>query len=455
MRKIFIILIFVFIAGCSPLQHITLSKPEIKKFENIKYDNFTLVKNWYEYLNDGELNKLIKKTLNNNVNIKIALKNIEIASKNIAERKAFLYPTVNIAASRRENKQHLHDLPSFIPSVVKSRIYNTNVSASYEIDFWNKYGNLVKNAEHLKSINYYIFKNIKQTVVTSLVRSYYNVKFLKKKLESMNSVLELLNREKQISKARYGKGIAEITQVYNTESLINGEKALITILKASIAKNRYTVNVLSGYLPEKNLKINSEPININLLRIPSNTTSQVLLRRPDINLAIEKIKAQANIISSKKAELLPVFKLTGNYGFENEDLKSLIRNSSSLYSWIGDIFMNIFDFGLRKTRIKKEELKFQRLKLEYFNKVLEVLKNVETALINFSSLKKRNRYLKNKLNILENIISLKKNDYIKGIADITELFKLKREKENLKIEILDNENQIYSSYIKCLKEMGY
>ena len=454
LKSIFI-LFFVVFTGCSFQPKVKLQDINVKKFKNLKYDNVTFDKKWYEYFNDDQLNNLINTVLEKNINIKIAIKNIEIANQQIVQRRSFLSPNISLEGSRIKNKQHLHDLPKFIPSVIESRVYNAKVIASYEVDFWGKYRNLLKSANHSKNMQDYILENVKQTILSNLVISYYNIKFLKKELAVTKDIIKSFENETKVVKDRYLNGLVDVNEIIKLDYSIENQKTFIPILKSYIELNKYIINVLLGNEPEKNIKIDDEIPEVNILKIPADLPSEVLLRRPDINMEIEKIKAQANFVGYRKADLFPAFKLTGVYGFENEDLKSLIRNSSSLYSWITDIFVTVFDYGRKRAIVREEKVKFEQLKLEYYQKVLNVLKDVEFSLNKFHSLIKKEKFLNNQLKFLEIIIKNKYEDYEKGIADIRELFALSREKKQVEIKKLDNENEILTIYVKCLKELGY
>ncbi len=456
MKKFFLLFfITIFFNSCSFAPKVKINTVNVKNFKNLNYDNTTFTKHWWEYFNDKTLNALINQSLKENFDIKIALSKLKQAEKEVKISEATLYPIAGIYGSRTKSKQHLHNMPPFIPSEIETRLYNVKVSASYEADVWGKYSNMVSKSEHNVKISNYFLDIVRKTVASNVAVSFFNVKALENELFLTNKIVMLLKSEKNLKEDRYVKGLSDILSVYAVDTQLKQQESLLSPIKAAIEANKYIINVFIGASPEKHITIDKNWINTDKLKLPSDLPSQVLLRRPDVRICIEKIFAQANFIGSSIADIFPAFKLTGQYGFENEDLSALIRNSSNLYSWIGEIFATVFDFGAKSNRVKVAKEALNQLKLEYYKKVLEVLKNVETSIVNFTSLKEKNKALKLKLTSIDNMLKIAVENYEKGIGEIFSIYSLQREKALLQLQIIDNENNIIGAYIKCLKEMGY
>jgi len=456
LKIFFLISIFLpFLFSCGKKPNIHLKNIYPQHFKNMLNYNLTFEKNWWEYLNNRELNELITQGLKNNYNIKIALTKINQAKEYIIEKESLLFPDISINAGRSKSKQHLHNLPPFIPKTIETRLYNGNLLASYEIDFWGKLKNLSENSKHLFLLQKYSFEIVKKTVASNIAILYFRILKNRAKLKILKNILSLLNFERKILKNKYEKGLINVNTIYQINAKIAEIKSSIPMLQAIVNNDKYLLNFLVHNSVSNNFKIVENKVDINNLKIPSNLPSDVLKRRPDVKVAIEKIFAEANIVNYAKANIFPSFKLTGQYGFENKNLSDLIRNSSSLYSWVTNIFMTVFDFGAKNAKVRLEKEKLKQLKLEYYRKVLEVCKDVEIALINFKKLKEKYKNLISELNDYKKIFYLKKSDYKHGISSLIEMINCKNDILNVQLKIIENKFEIIQQYIKTLKELGY
>ena len=455
--KIFLLLCFIIVLSCSctTKSNIHLKDLKLKNFQNISTDNFTFTKNWWEYFNDKQLNNIIFEGFENNLDIKIALKRITQSEQLITERKSLLYPNISLQTSRSKSKQHLHDLPPFIPSVIETRLYSGEIFSSYELDFWEKYRNLSDSAKHQFLIQKYSLNIVKKSIATNIALLYFKIINNTYQIKIIKKTVDLLKYQKKIIKKRYEKGLLSIENLYEINSKIKETESFLPTTESAIKRDKYMLNFIINKQPAENIKINSKILNVKKLKIPSNLPSDVLKRRPDVKIAIEKILAQENLLKSVRADIFPSFTLTGKYGFENENLSELIRNSSSLYSWISKIFVTVFDYGAKKAKAKKEKEKLEEFKLEYYKKVMEVLKNVESSLINFYKLKERHDNLLSELKNNINIYSIRKKNYEKGLCPILDVINGKIDILNLKSKILNSNFAIIEQYIKTLKELGY
>src|SRR3546814_12285204 len=81
----------------------------------------------------------------------------------------------------------------------------------------------------------------------------------------------------------------------------------------------------------------------------------LMVTRPDILAAEEKLRAARANIGAARAAFFPSISLTGSIGFASTDLGNLIGNEGLSWSFGPSISLPIFDWGARKGNLSVAE----------------------------------------------------------------------------------------------------
>jgi len=104
------------------------------------------------------------------------------------------------------------------------------------------------------------------------------------------------------------------------------------------------------------------PLSFKMPRI----TSEVLLERPDVKSAIERVKSSNFTVGAAKALYFPSISLTGGVGYASNTLGDLVSKSSANFWSIGSVlYVPILDFGKIKYTVKKSEISVDLTILDY------------------------------------------------------------------------------------------
>jgi outer membrane protein TolC len=107
----------------------------------------------------------------------------------------------------------------------------------------------------------------------------------------------------------------------------------------------------------------------------------MLLRRPDVWAAEERLKsAEADLSAARKA-LLPTITLTGQSGFQSGALSRLLRPESAIYSLAAGLVQPIFDGGRLRAEVSLSDAARLEMLESYRKAIVTALSDVETALI--------------------------------------------------------------------------
>ena len=224
MKRKFIILIYLglslFFSGCALYaapKKVAVKIPEKFKY-SVKTRGYPIKNDWWKNFKDKELNTLVSKSLKNNLNYLIAVKNIQVAKTYVSQNESNLFPDINFSYASSRNK-----LPGYESSISSGGastspiIYNLNqagLNASYELDVWHQINNTVNQAKANVSVSAFAADVIKLTLISNVAQSYFQI-------IALNSGIKNLKKQYLAEKE-----ILKINLVQYKDGLINGEPAL-------------------------------------------------------------------------------------------------------------------------------------------------------------------------------------------------------------------------------------
>lgn len=433
MKRKFIILIYlglsVFFSGCALYaqpKKVAVKIPEKFKY-SVKTQGYFIKNDWWKNFKDKELNTLVSKSLKNNLNYLIAVKNIQVAKTYVSQNESNLFPNVdfNYTSSRNKLPSYESSLSSGVAST-SPIIYNLNqagLNASYELDVWHQINNEINQAKANVLVSREDADVIKLTLISNVVQSYFQIIALN---------LGINNLKKQYLAE---KEILKINLVQYKDGLINREPALDakialeaikTELNNSVKLKDITQNTLAYYLgkyPEK-FKIKTKNDNFNYFNdnicypelIPPNIPSLILTKRPDVKEAEYNVLSYAYAKKISLANFFPTFSLTGEYGYASLSLDNFIADANSFWSFGLNILAPIFNYKTNISIYKRSQLQYEQAVLNYRNTIINAFSETDSALATYKrDFKTLNSY-KNNLVYSSKLFHIYRVQYRTGIA---------------------------------------
>lgn len=163
----------------------------------------------------------------------------------------------------------------------------------------------------------------------------------------------------------------------------------IEINRTNLEKEKAILSNSMAYLLGQYPERFNFPINNNLNSrtvtglIPQNVPCAMLARRPDIREAFYQVVSYGYLEKQNRANFLPAFNLTGNYGFSSPSLKNFISGGSIFWNYGTNILQPIFDFGLRMSEYKRSKYQFEAAFLNYKNTIINAVTEVDNALSSY------------------------------------------------------------------------
>jgi NodT family efflux transporter outer membrane factor (OMF) lipoprotein len=189
--------------------------------------------------------------------------------------------------------------------------------------------------------------------------------------------LEQRNKLFDLSGSRSENGLDAMTPVLSKEqNIYDVQQSLITIDK-QIALDRHMLSILVGSGPDENIA--AEPMNAVFERpfsIPSNLSSDLLARRPDLTAQIWRVEGAAKEIGAAKADFYPRVNLMAFAELESLSFNKLLTISSKQGGLVPAVHLPIFTGGKLTANLKSKVSAFNEETYRYNEMLLNAAKEV-------------------------------------------------------------------------------
>ncbi|AHF97371.1 RND transporter [Desulfurella acetivorans A63] len=377
-----------FLSSCalySSPKNVNVQIPDQFKYST-NSTNSTLNQSWWENFNDQKLNNTIKTALDNNLNYKIAIKNIQIAQTYVGQNQSALLPTINATYSSTRNQPSKNASNSPFSNSQIYNLHQAGLSASYELDVWHQIQNSINQAKANVNLSKADADVVKLTLISNVAQTYFQLAALNLSIENFTQQLEAAKEILKLNEDKYKSGLINIEPVEDAKTQLENIK---TVLNNLIKQKQLTQNTLAYYLgkyPEDfSLNPNTKDFMIESYAklIPPQIPSSILTQRPDVKEAMYNVLSYAYAQKQALANFFPVFNLTANYGYASTNLSNFIENASNVWNFGLNILAPLFNYKKNTSIYERSKLQYEQAVLNYRNTVINAFKEVDNALASY------------------------------------------------------------------------
>jgi multidrug efflux system outer membrane protein len=394
---------------------------------------------WRQYLPDPRLDALIETALTRNRDLVASVARIEQARGfyRIQGAERFPSPVVTAGASR----SHVGSEASGFQGggdITTDRA-SIGVSApAFELDFWGRVRNLTEaaRADYLATVQ--AQRAFQLSLIQDVAATYLASIETAEQIRLADTTVKSRREGVRIAQVRARAGLTSALDLHQAESLLaQAEAALASVRLAQVQiDNQLMVLVggpITGPLPAPlSLERQTSPTPL-LEGIPS----EVLLSRPDVLAAEERLRAAEANVGAARAAFFPNISLTGAFGFASSALNTLVGNDGMTWTYGPSLTAPIFNRGRLRGNVQVARAE-RRIALADYERAIQVaFQEVSNALAG-------RRYLAEQVAAQERgtiaqrqIAALARTRYLEGVVSY--------------IEVLDAERNLFASEQQLLR----
>lgn len=349
---------------------------------------------WWLSFNDAELNALIKRAVQGNLDIQGAEARIRAARSKLGIAAALRLPTVSATGAYTRGRES-ENVPnttstglgqqSALDATKSENLFHAGFDARWELDLFGG----VRRSTELADANYQGSLHERSGVVLSLLaevtRHYIFLRAAQQELALTRTSLLAQQDSLHLIKVRYQSGMAADLDVASAESQVNAIASRVPALENAIEQSVHRLGILLGLAPgalsEELRAPGSIPTGPSSL--PPGMPSDLLRQRPDILQAERQLAATTARIGVATADLYPKFSLLGALGLESRSGSDFFNAGSRYWSIGPSITWPIFQRGRIVANIEVRDAEQQEALINYRKTILVAYEEVENAIAAF------------------------------------------------------------------------
>ena len=413
------------------------------------YGEIRIDKAWWAEFGDSYLNSLVESALQNNSDLNLALNNIEIARTSLGLSRLEFLPNSQIqgGAGRQNNFGNLPDRNSH-------EAYSLGASMSYEIDFWGKIRNSVRAANAKFNATKYDYETAKNTIVSTVANLYFTLISLKEQEQILKSSLDSYTSTANFRKKQLNAGAISDIVYYQALATQENARANLIGVQNNLSQISTSLNILTGKSYNEILHgvVNSANSLPNAPAIPSGISSDILLHRPDVASALERLKATNFLVGVAKAQYFPSISLTGSLGYASGEFDTLLNNPA--WSIAGSLVGPLIDFGRTKKRVDLANLDQNASFIAYDKTLKTAFGEVKDALIGVENAKIKQESMKKLVSAQQRVFNMASKRYDEGYSDHLEFLDAQRGLLNSKLSLANANLETLTSTVNAYKALG-
>jgi NodT family efflux transporter outer membrane factor (OMF) lipoprotein len=331
---------------------------------------------WWHAFGSSQLDELIAEAEHSNDDLAGAIARVEEADAQVRIAGAPLFPTVDFGADGTRERAPVSGVG---PKVYN--VFNPQLTAGYELDFWGK-NRALKNAARASALaSRYDQETVALTVVSSVATTYFQALELRDRIEVAQQNLQ--NGQKILDGLKFEQsaGTATGLDVAQQETVVALLSAAVPPLVQQFRQSVYALAVLIGKTPESIDVTSGTLTELSSPTVAAGLPSQLLSRRPDVAEAEQQLIAANADITVARAALFPSIELTAIGGYESSTLASLISPANRVYALGAGLTQPIFHGGALRGQVAYSKARYTELLTTYHKAVLTAFSNVESALV--------------------------------------------------------------------------
>jgi multidrug efflux system outer membrane protein len=444
MRRGLALLVLPLVAGCSfAPRHARPPMPTPASYGPVAGDDRAGVLatelGWREFLPDPRLDALIEAALAHNRDLTVAVQRIEVARGLYRIQGADRFPTPVVSAGATRSHAGANASGFQGAGDVTTDRASIGVSASaFELDFWGRVRNLTEAARSDYLATVQAQRAFRLSLIQDVAATYLAAIETAEQIRLADTTVASRREGVRIAQVRARAGITSALDLHQAESLLAQAEAALASLRLTQVQVNNQLMVLvggpvAGPLPDP-LSLERQT---SAAALAAGVPSQVLLERPDVLAAEERLRSAEASVGAARAAFFPNISLTGALGFASNALNSLGGNAGLTWSYGPSLTAPLLNRGRLRGNATVARAQ-QRIALAEYERTIQVaFQEVSNALAG-------RRFLADQVAAQERgtiaqrqIAALARTRYLEGVVSY--------------IEVLDAERNLFAAEQQLLR----
>jgi len=336
---------------------------------------------WWEVMNDPQLQAYIAEALTNSWDIQIAAARVLQAEAAARVTRSQFMPTVGAGADWATARTSENGPSGALSDPQQNLTSVYGAMSSYELDLWGRIRRANEAARAQLLATEAAQQTVRQTLVAQIATAYLSLLELDHELEIAQRTYGVRTNSLALTTARQEGGVSSKQDVYQAQILVFTAEATIADTHRRIEQQENELSILLGRnpgSPQRGESFLQQKLDV---KVPPGLPSDLLERRPDILTAEQQLVAANADIGQAKAAFFPKVTLTGFYGYQSVALSDLFSSASRTWQFGPAVSMPLFTGGALRGNLKLAQARFEEAVAQYQKTVQNSFREVSDSLI--------------------------------------------------------------------------
>ena len=406
---------------------------------------------WRELFDDPYLQDYIQEGLANNIDIRIALRQIDIAQAYLLQADVRNRPTVNGTLSY--SRSELSKNSQFGAQFSTLNQYQLSGTLSWEADIWDKISSAqrAQRAQYLQSIAAHTA--VKSRLIANIASTYYDLL----SLDEQRRITEqtLANRRNSLETTQALKEGGNLTEVAvkQTEAQIYTAEGLLIDIRNQIRLLENTLSILLGDDPRDFPRSTLSDQRIDT-RLTTGVPAQLLANRPDVIAAEYALINAFELTNVARADFYPSLTLSATAGLQSLTFVDFFNPSSFFATLVGGLTRPLINGRRIRTQYAVSELEQEQAALRFRSAVLTAGKEVSDALYTFSAAEDKIEVKQKEFTAYDLATTYSEELLANGYANYLEVLRARENALNTRLDIVTAKNNRLQAVVNLYEALG-
>lgn len=406
---------------------------------------------WWLGYGDSQLNRLVERALNNNLNLAKAAIAVNRAYYNANLVGADLVPTFSGSGSSSISKgvgsshQNIHSTGT---STIGNQL---GFNLSYTIDLWGRLKNAASAAEWEHKATQEDLQATRLSIINGVISSYYNLAYYQDAIRVTEQSIKTYEQINRIMNNKLAAGAIDRLSVDQSMQAILAAKSTLISLRTAQKSSEQTLRNLLNMKPNEPLAVRTPGIlKVKLQGVNMNVPVSAIANRPDIIASLQRFQSAFKSLQSMEKSWFPTLTLGGSLTSNARSLKDVADNP--LAGGLISFSLPFLDWNRVQNNIHLSEEAYKLAKLNYEQTVTTALNEIDTYYYAYQQARNGYANLQKKYEYDKKISGYYKNRYDQGVAEFREWLNAINNERNAELSLLEtkytilrNENAVYQA----------
>ena len=412
---------------------------------------------WWHLYGDAALDQLEDEALAHNSDIQVAAARVLEVRAQLGITQADQYPTVSANAMENRTQYSLNGVTAVsVDPAAHSELYQATLNASYELDLWGK----LRRASEAARADLLSAESAKETVrltlTTQVAQQYFTLVSLDAQEAAIQRLLASRQERIELNRKQVEVGVLSEYDLHQSEADVATVQSQLASISLARNKQETALTLLLGRSPRDVMgsEVHRGNPSLPVVSVPDGLPADLLLRRPDLRDAEQRLVSLNARIGVARAQYFPSLSLTGYAGGQSVAFSNLFSGPSRIFQFAANVSEPIFNAGRTGYLVDAAEARRDQALIQYKQAVANAFGDVRNALSAQDSARQVLAYESTRSQALETAYKQADLRYQAGISSRLELLDVERNYLQAQLNRLDAERAQRSAVADLFKALG-